>query len=708
MKFTKENVLLDFEFKTKRELFERIASFAKARNIVEDEAKTVAGYEAREAQGTTGFEDGFAIPHARIDGVLEPSVFVIRNTDKFSDWEALDGQGVKYAIALLIPATAGDTHMEVLSTIATKLIDEQFRNMIKTGSTEEVFENFNSFLKNIGTTQEVEEKHEASSDKKLIIGISACPAGIAHTFMAKQKMEDGAKELNLDVKWETQGANGQKNKLSEEDIKRAEVVIIASDIKLDLSRFKGKRLISTDTNDAIKNGSKLITRALEEAKEFDGEIKEKSKVLSFFKSYKQGFQSSFGTPWVYMSITATILAIISLVGFCMYGRDWTTNGLADNENLFKIQEIAKIALHLSMPFMAATVAKRMVDRGEVFAITFIAVLLINSPMIFESYNSMTGYATGNGISIFYDWNHTFAWSDIHTGSNIIGALVATFITVFMIKVVYGVRKHINDKKIKVVANGLSPWFTTTLTAIVVLVGVVFMMGAPMAYVSGWIMWAFLEYGNNHWWVRFLVGGFLGCLIAFDLGGFVNKSALIALIGLAQYDLRFAAIISIGIPLASIGFGTTFAVYKNSFKQADVADASQSFRKGLNGMTEGPLNPTNKYGWKLKLPNFVATFVAAGIAFVLGLYIFKGGHIGILYAGAQAHLAQANDVAFLDTLLPGNVGWWLLPISLAYGIIGYYLTMFIGSMTYLAIASITFRVGKGDKRVFASRKEAVNA
>lgn len=704
MKFTIENIILDSNFKNKRELFEKIASLAKKSGVVASIEETINGFEGREAQGTTGFEDGFAIPHARINSVQEPSVFVIRNNVAFDDWEALDGAGVKYAIALLIPATAGEVHMEVLSTIATKLIDEQFRNSIKSADQNEIFQNFNDFLQNIGRTEIVTNEEVATSNKKFIIGISACPAGIAHTFMTKQKMEDGAKELGIEIKWETQGANGQKNTLTAEDIKRAEVVIIASEIKLDLSRFKGKRLIATDTNDAIKNGSKLIERALEQAEEFDGEIKHKSKFINFFKTYKQGFQSSFGTPWIYMSITASLLAIISLIGFSMYGRDWTTNGLELNENLFKIQEISKFALQLSMPFMAATVAKKMIDRGEVFAITFVTVLLLNSPMIIQSYNSMTGYAAGEAIPIFFDWNNTFSFDDINTGSNIIGAIISTFLTVLSIKAVFELRKKINEnKKLSFISNGLSPWLTTAFTSVLMLVVVVFFFGAPLAFASKWILWAFLEYGKDYWWIRFLVGGTLGCLIAFDLGGFINKTALISLIGLAQYDLRFAAIISVGIPLASIGYGTTFALYKNKFRTEDVIDASQSFRKGLNGMTEGPLNPTNKYGWKLKLPNIVATFCATGMAFVLGLYIFKGGHIGILYLGAQGHLAQQNDLHFLSFLLPNNVGWWIMPISITYGIVGYYMTMFTGSMIYVAIASITFNVGKDNKKVFKNRE-----
>lgn len=700
MQITRDYLKTNCEFKTKEDLFKFIDEQALKKGIIENSGDALKGFIEREAQGTTGFEDGFAIPHARVQGVLEPAIYVVINKNDYDDWTALDGNGVKYTIVLLIPEAAGEFHMEVLSTIATKLMDETFRSTIKKGEENEILWAFNDAFANISNPQKNELTNQNESNK-LIIGISACPAGIAHTYMAKQKMEEGAKHLSFNIKWETQGANGQKNTISKEEIEKADVVIIASDIKLDLTRFIGKRVLVTDTNDAIRNGDKLITKALNEAKIFNGTLKHGNHLMNFFKKYKLSFQSSFGTPWVYMSTSATILAIISLIGFTIYGTKWSTEHGQLNSALYSLQVIAQFALSLSMPFMAATVAKKMNDKSEVWLTVFVSTLLVNVAIIIPSVSALNGMER-EPVSLLWNWNDIFEDKYLSHGSNVFGAIFTTFFSVLVFNLINSLKVKIRQTKIAFVERGISPWLGTTIPSIVVIFGVVYLLGAPLSYVSYWFTYLLFEYGNQYWWARFIIGGFLGSLIAFDLGGFINKSALIALIGLAQYDLRFAAIISVGIPLASIGFGTSFAIFKNRFKEEDKEEAGKSFRKGLNGMTEGPLFATNKYGIRMSIPNLLSTFVATGLAMVLGLYIFKGGHLGILYLGAQGHLAQVNDIKWLNYLLwfgREDGGTWYLPLtSIVYGIIGYYTVMLIGCVTYVATSFITFSFA-GKNRVF---------
>ena len=698
MVFKKENVLVNQNFKNKDELFTFIAKKAVDKKIALNVEEVKKGFEKRESEGTTGFEDGFAIPHARIQNVQEPSVFVITNKEKFSDWDSLDAQGVQYAIALLIPESSSSLHMEVLSTIATKLMDEEFRKTIKDQDQTKIFSLFNSFL----NKKESKEEKNNSSQKlvqdatkvtKKIVGISACPAGIAHTFMAKQKMENVAKELDYQISWETQGANGQQNKLTDKQIKEADVVIIASDIDIDLKRFIGKKLLYTTTNDAIKNGSKLIERSLKEAKKYDGQKNYKNdinnKFTRFFTNYRKAFQSNFGKPWTYLFLTSGFLAIISLIGFSFYGQEWTENGLYLNKVLFQIQEIAKFILYLSMPFMAGFVAKSVTKKDNAFVLAFAGTLLINLHQIQIGYNSITNYQQ-QPLSLFYDWNGLIPSENIH-GSNVLGALVVTFVTILFTNLFEKFINNFENAKSLFLKQLSHNWIVRTFFVALVLLVTVFLLGAPLSFVSSKIFWLFFTYGNQHWWIRFLIGGFFGALITLDLGGFVNKTTLIALIGFAQYDLRFTAVISIGIPICSLGLGATFHFFKSKFKKEDINEGKTSFRKGLNGISEGPLALLIKYKWRVYLPNFFASFIATGTAMVLGIYVLSGGHINILFLGGQAHLAQINDISFLNELLPRGKHILTILSSFLYGIIGYYLCMVLGVFTYVGVSYITFNL-----------------
>lgn len=703
MIFAKNHLFLNQNFNTQEDFFIFLDTLAHQKGIIQKKGLVYEGLKNREKEGTTGFENGFAIPHARISGITKPKVFFVQNSKKIKNWKSLDNKGVQIAIVLLIPKEANSLHMDILSKVAAKLMDKDFQNLAFKQDENSIFTELNKFLQQPqkSPSSNGQNTKENNKNSKFIIGISACPAGIAHTFMVKQKMENIAQKNSMNIKWETQGANGQKNKLTNEDIEKADYIIIASDIEVDLSRFLNKKILLTSTNHAIKQDSKIL-----EEYESKGEIYEKKsseKVAHWFdfvRLMKKGFQSSFGKPWIYLSITATLLAIIALLGYAFYGQEWTANGHNLNKNLFKLQIIAQTALYFAMPFMAGHIAKKVTGKLEAFGIVFISCFLLNMPSFTYGWNAITGYSQKT-LNIFFDWNNTFEEKTLNHGSNILGAVTLTSVGVIVFYFIKCFKNLLNRNKNTKVAKflnwGVSPWVTVLFPAIVLL-GIVFFLGAPLSYASSYLTYGIIEYSYNYWWLRFIIGGIFGVLIASDLGGLLNKLSLISLIGLAQHDLRFASIIAVGIPLASLGYGTTYFFFKKKFKNEDAQDAAKSFRKGLNGMTEGPLFPLYKYGLRIFIPNAVATFVATGLSLVLGLYIFKGGHIGVLFGGAQANLSHPNDIEFLNSLLPRGKGFLTIISSIAYGIISYYLVMCIGSLTYASLAYISFS-WPGKKRVF---------
>ena len=706
MIFSNEHILINKKFKTQKDLFKALAKISLKKGIISNEKQLVDALIKREKEGTTGFEDGFAIPHARTKNVIKSSMFVIRNVEKFSDWPSLDGQGVKYAIALLIPENSGTYHINVLSTIATKLINQDFRNVIKKENTNVIYKSFKKLLKEIAekTNKKVKTKLNATSHKKSLVGISACPAGIAHTFMVKEKMEQLAKQKGLNIKWETQGANGQNNKLSKDDIEQANTIIIASDIELDLSRFKGKKVYFATTNNVIKNSQKVYETSLNNSMIFEDNKNDKKSIQKISLLMLKAFKSNFGHPWIYLSITATLLAILSLVGFSVYGENWSKNPETLNLELYRMQSLVSLSLYFAMPIMAASITKKLSGKPEAFYIVLLSSIILNIPFMRGTFNSINGFNNSDILQnhIFFSYNNTFETSTMLKGSNILGCLFLTFVISGVYIGIENVKmfNKKRDKKIsKILSNVFSPWLSTTIPAAISLLGIVYLLGAPLSFISSKIIYGIVIYPNDYWWIRFIIGFVFGFCIAYDLGGSINKMTLIILIGIAQYDLRFASFIPIGIPLASIGLGTTHFFTKKHFKVEDLHEVSKSFKRGLEGMTEGPLLLTNKYGWKVTITNTLSTGISTGFAYVLGIYILKGGHIGTLFMGAQAHLSNANDVGFLNYLHPLGKGALTFFASIFYGIICYYLIMIIGCFIYMGFSQIFFRIGKGKNRVY---------
>ena len=249
------------------EALKAIANFAFVQKIIENEQDVETLFNAlveREQIATTAFEDGFAIPHAQIEKIVEPAVVLTRFENSLV-WNEAENKDVEIAIALLIPkAQAGSIHVDILAKVATLLLDDQFRQQLKTMTDSEQINQF--LLDQINKKEEIEQPVANNSEKPTvkIVGVSACATGVAHTYMAKEALEKAGKELNWEVKIETQGQKGIEFKLSDEEIAAADAVVFATDIYVDPERFMGKKFLKVKTNDAIHNPKLVLEQSLEQ------------------------------------------------------------------------------------------------------------------------------------------------------------------------------------------------------------------------------------------------------------------------------------------------------------------------------------------------------------------------------------------------------------------------------------------------------------
>lgn len=210
----------------------------------------------REEEGSTGVGEGIAIPHGKGDCVTEPGL-VAMVVPNGVEYDALDGKPVNLLFMIAAPNTSDNVHLDVLSRLSTMLMDTEFKNKLISAKSKE------EFLNIINETENEKFKEETKQAEGYeILGITACPTGIAHTYMAAEALENAGKEVGHLVKIETQGQSGVKNKLTKEEIKNAKAIIIAADIDIDLSRFKGKKILKAKVADGIHKPKELIEKAL--------------------------------------------------------------------------------------------------------------------------------------------------------------------------------------------------------------------------------------------------------------------------------------------------------------------------------------------------------------------------------------------------------------------------------------------------------------
>lgn len=253
---SKDEVELNVTAKDKNDIIDKMTNLMLKTGRITDLNAYKELVLKREEEGSTGVGEGIAIPHGKGDCVTEPGLVAMVVPDGV-EYDALDGKPVNLLFMIAAPNTSDNVHLDVLSRLSTMLMDTEFKNKLISAKSKE------EFLNIINETENEKFKEETKQEQGYeILGITACPTGIAHTYMAAEALENAGKEVGHLVKIETQGQSGVKNKLTKEEIKNAKAIIIAADIDIDLSRFKGKKILKAKVADGIHKPKELIEKAL--------------------------------------------------------------------------------------------------------------------------------------------------------------------------------------------------------------------------------------------------------------------------------------------------------------------------------------------------------------------------------------------------------------------------------------------------------------
>ena len=530
---------------------------------IADVEKYRKGVFAREEEGTTGIGMGIAIPHCKSDAVTKAGLAAMVVKDGV-DFESLDGTPAKIIFLIAAPNTEDNVHLQVLSKLSVMLMDEQFTNsLINAGSVDE-------FLNIIDSAEKAKDEKEAAKEAKakepvevkkddvFIVAVTACPTGIAHTYMAAEAIEKKAKELGYQVKVETRGSGGAKNVLTDDEIARAAGVIVACDTNVPTDRFDGKKVIECQVSDGINKAEELIKRiAAGDAPVFKASGKKEASHSSVGGKESIGHQIykhlmngvSHMLPFVVGG------GILIAIAFLIDGFSVDLNSLPADQraNFGTITQAAAMfkgiggtAFGFMLPILAGFIAMSIADRPGL-AVGFVG-----------------GSIAANGTSGF------------------LGALVAGFVAGYIVLLLKKVFSKLPES-----LDGMKPVLLYPLLGIF-LVGVImqFVVEPPIGALN-----TAINNGLNglNGASAVVLGVLLGGMMSVDMGGPVNKAAYVfgtASIAAGNYNIMAAVMIGGMVPPIAIALATIF--FKNKFTAEERKAGPTNFIMGLSFITEGAI------------------------------------------------------------------------------------------------------------------------
>lgn len=587
---------------------------------IADVEKYRKGVFAREEEGTTGIGMGIAIPHCKSDAVTKAGLAAMVVKDGV-DFESLDGTPAKIIFLIAAPNTEDNVHLQVLSKLSVMLMDEQFTNsLINAGSVDEFLNIIDSAEKakdEKEAAKEAKEPVEVKKDDVFIVAVTACPTGIAHTYMAAEAIEKKAKELGYQVKVETSGSAGAKNVLTDDEIAKATGVIVACDTNVPTDRFDGKKVIECQVSDGINKTEELVKRiAAGDAPVFKASGKKEASHSSIGGKESIGHQIykhlmngvSHMLPFVVGG------GILIAIAFLIDGFSVDLNSLPADQRanfgtitqgaaLFK--GIGGTAFGFMLPILAGFIAMSIADRPGL-AVGFVG-----------------GSIAANGTSGF------------------LGALVAGFVAGYIVNLLKKIFSKLPES-----LDGVKPVLLYPLLGI-------FLIGVIMQFVVEPPIGALNTAINNglnglNGASAVVLGVLLGGMMAIDMGGPVNKAAYVfgtASIAAGNYNIMAAVMIGGMVPPLAIALATIF--FKNKFTAEERKAGPTNFIMGLSFITEGAIP------FAASDPLHVLPACAVGSAVAGGLSIAFGCTLMAPHGGIFVVPTIGNPLMYLVALVIGS-------------------------------------------------------
>lgn len=604
---------LDLKGTNKNQIIDELVEILNAAGKLNDKEEYKKEILKREAQSSTGLEEGIAIPHAKTSAVKVPSIaFGLSKTGV--DYDSLDGEPSKLFFMIAAPANASDTHIEVLSKLTTTLLDDDVRErLLNAASPKEVIEILSADM------EKEEESDKKDTGMPDVLAVTACPTGIAHTYMAADALMKKALAMGINIKVETNGSTGVKNELTDEEIKNAKGIIVAADKNVEMDRFAGKHVEIVPVKEGIKNPEKLIKNAVAQTAPIYSVSGEKASSSS--KKERTGFYKHI------MSGVSNMLPFV-VGGGILIALSFMFGIHASNPSDPSFNPLAKLlndigggnAFFLMVPVMAGFIGMSIADRPG-FAPAMVGGLI-----------------------------------SLNNGGGFLGGLIGGFLGGYSVVLLKKIFSKLPNSLEGIKPVLLYPLFGIFITG-VLMYGVII---DPIAALNSGVT-NFLEtLGTGN---LILLGAVLAGMMAVDMGGPVNKAAFtfgIATIAAGNYAPHAAVMAGGMVPPLGIAIATT--IFKNKFTK-DERDAGKTcYIMGLSFITEGAIPFAASDPVKVIPASIIGAAIAGGLSMMFGV-LLPAPHGGIF-----VFPVVTNPVMYLVSIVIGSLvtafilGTWKKPVN----------------------------------------------
>ena len=576
-----QSILLNAAPVTKADAIYILGDLMDKSGNLSDKAEYLQAVFAREESGSTGLGDGIATPHAKSTGVKEAGLAAMV-VPHGVDFDALDGQLSRLFFMIAAPEGAADTHIEVLSKLATMVIDPDFKNALIQAATVDRFlelitakedGNFDPSVEGyikIADTQNAQSITDATEAKATgaiqnvvpnvtvdnphydVLAVTGCPTGIAHTYMAAESLERKAKEMGISLKVEKNGASGIKDSLSTEEINHAKCIIVASDRQVEMARFDGKPMIQTKVANGINKAEELLREAMSgTAPVYHASQSDKDSANSaidakdsfgrqIYKHLMNGV--SHMLPFV---IGGGILIALAFLFDTFNPANPSGFGSGTPLSAF-LMKIGGASFGFMLPVLAGYIAMSIADRPGLVA-GFVGGLLANQG-----------------------------------GSGFLGALIAGFAAGYLVLLV---KKLVSG--LPQALEGTKPvLFYPVLGVLFIGIAITFIINPPVSALNEWLMTSLQTMGTTS---RVLLGLIFGAMMSVDMGGPVNKAAYVigtGALATGEYGIMAAVMAGGMVPPLAIALCTTF--FPSRFTEAERKSGITNYIMGLSFITEGAI------------------------------------------------------------------------------------------------------------------------
>ncbi len=625
---TKDTIAMDLSASDKNGVIDELVNQLDKAGKLSDIAQFKEAIHNRESQSTTGIGEGIAIPHAKVAAVKSPAIAFGKSKEGV-DYQSLDGQPAHLFFMIAAPEGGAQTHLDALTKLSSILMDDKVReSLLHANSPEEVLQ----IIDNADDEATKEEEKEAQeqeaaaagatsgsanttdANEPYVLAVTACPTGIAHTYMARDALKKQADKMGVKMKVETNGSGGIKNHLTQQDIERATGVIVAADVHVETDRFDGKNVVEVPVADGIKRPEELINTALDtsrkpfvarggNSKSTDSESNEKQ---SFGKAFYKHLMNGVSNMLPLVIAGGILMAIVFLFGANSFDPKSSEHN-AFAEQLWNIGN--KSAFALIIPILSGFIARSIADKP--------------------------GFAAGLVGGMLA----------ISGGSGFIGGIIAGFLAGYLTQGIKYITRGLPQAVEGLKPTLIYPLLSVTITGLLM----IYAFNPPAAWLNNLLLNGLNSLSGSN---IVLLGLVIGAMMAIDMGGPFNKAAYVfATAALTEGNAAPITAAMVGGMIPPLAIATAMIFFKRKFTKEQRGSIVPNYVMGLSFITEGAIPFAAADPLRVIPSMMVGSGVGGAIALALGSRI-NAPHGGIIVIAATdfSHILQTLIALIVGTLV----------------------------------------------------------